>query len=96
MGRISKEQMKYTCQLAALKLTEEEQDTVRKGIDGLLDCFDVLETLDTDGVEPAVYLHSVGNVFREDEIHEMTNPETMLKNAPERKNGAFAVPGKKS
>ena len=95
MGRISKEQMKYTCKLAALKLSEEEQDTVRAGMEGLLDCFAVLETLETEGVEPAVYLHSVDTVFREDEVKEEPGIEAILQNAPEVKDGAIVVPGRK-
>ncbi len=91
MGRISDEQMKYTSKLAALKLSPEELDIVREGIEGLFACFDVLESLDTEGVTPAVYAASGENVFREDMVKEESNREGMLANAPSVKDGAFVV-----
>lgn len=93
MGRISEEQMKYTSKLAALKLSPEELDTVREGIEGLFECFDILEKLDTEGVEPLVYAFPGGNVVREDIVKEESNKEGMLQNAPSVKDGAFVVPG---
>ena len=93
MGRISEEQMKYTSRLAALKLPYEELDAIREDMEGLLECFDVLKNLNTEGVEPAVYVHSEDNVFREDTVKEESDHEGMLQNAPSAKDGAFMVLG---
>lgn len=93
MSRISEEQMKYTSDLAALELPEEELDAARTTIGDLFDCFDILQTLETDGVEPAVHLFSGNNVFREDVQKEESAKEGMLANAPSGKDGAFVVLG---
>lgn len=93
MGCISVEQLKYTSKLAALKLSEEELDTVREGMEGLFECFDALKEVDTEGVCPAIYSSSDDNVFREDIVKEQSNQEGMLQNAPSVKDGAFVVLG---
>ena len=58
----------------------------------MLDYVDKLNELDTDGVEPMSHVFPVNNVFREDIVTNGDDREEILKNAPERKDGAFVVP----
>ena len=70
----------------------------------MLAYIDKLNELDTEGVEPMTHRFPLTNVFREDipgeeslphpglAERELINRESILKNAPEQKNGAFKVP----
>jgi aspartyl-tRNA(Asn)/glutamyl-tRNA(Gln) amidotransferase subunit C len=53
---------------------------------------DVLNEVDTDGVEPMSHVFSLKNVFREDEVRQSTPMEELLKNAPRRSADSFVVP----
>ena len=48
--------------------------------------------LDTQGVEPMSHVFPVKNVFREDKVTNGDMREEILRNAPEEKDGMFAVP----
>jgi len=48
--------------------------------------------IDTDGVEPLIYLSEEVNVLREDEIKAVVSQVEALKNAPEKDSDYFKVP----
>ena len=50
-----------------------------------------LNELDTDGVEPLIYLSDEVNVFREDEIKQEITVAEALKNAPGQDGKYFQV-----
>lgn len=78
--------------LAKLHLTDEEKEKSREEMQRMLDYVDMLNSLDTDGVEPLTHIFPIENVFREDEVEESTQRDELLKNAPEEKDGQFLVP----
>ena len=89
---ISDETIEYVGILAKLELTDEEKEQAKKDMGGMLDYIDKLGELDTRGVEPMSHVFPVNNVFREDVVTNGDEREAILKNAPEEKNGMFAVP----
>ena len=52
----------------------------------------MLNTLDTEGVEPMSHIFPIHNVFREDVVENDDEHEKILANAPAAKDGAFKVP----
>jgi len=78
--------------LAKLSLTDEEKEKSRNEMHKMLDYVELLNSLDTDNVEPLTHLFPIENVFREDVEEESTPREEILKNAPEEKDGQFLVP----
>ena len=78
--------------LAKLHLTEEEKEKSRQDLQQMLDYVDMLNQLDTSGVEPLTHIFPIKNVFREDVVLESTPKEELLKNAPQEKYGQFLVP----
>ena len=68
--------------LAKLSLTDEEKEKSRNEMQKMLDYVELLNTLDTDGVEPLTHIFPIENVFREDVEEESTAREELLKNAP--------------
>lgn len=89
---ISDETIEYVGILAKLELTDEEKEQAKKDMGSMLDYIDKLGELDTQGVEPMSHVFPVKNVFRRDVVTNGDDRESILKNAPEEKNGMFVVP----
>ncbi len=89
---ISDETMEYVGILAKLELSDEQKEQAKKDMARMLDYIDMLNELDTSGVEPMSHVFPVNNVFREDEVTNGDERETILKNAPAKKDGSFMVP----
>ena len=92
MRRINDETMEYVGILAKLELSPEEREKAREDMEKMLDYIDMLQELDTEGVEPMVHIFPVQNVMREDEGTEGDQKEAMLGNAPQVKDGCYQVP----
>ncbi|MDE5866785.1 MAG: Asp-tRNA(Asn)/Glu-tRNA(Gln) amidotransferase subunit GatC, partial [Lachnospiraceae bacterium] len=82
----------YVGILAKLELSENEKEQAKKDMGRMLDYIDKLGELDTEGVEPMSHVFPVQNVFREDVVTNTDTREQLLSNAPEQKDGMFAVP----
>ncbi len=91
-NKISDETIEYVGILAKLDLSDEEKEAAKKDMGRMLDYIDLLNQLDTDGVEPMSHIFPVHNVFREDVVTNGDDRENMLANAPEQRDGAFVVP----
>ena len=89
---ITDETIDYVGILAKLELSSEEKEQAKKDMANMLDYIDMLNELDTDGVEPMSHVFPVHNVFREDVVVNGDLRDEMLKNAPEEKDGSFMVP----
>lgn len=89
---ISDETIEYVGILAKLELSGEEKEQAKQDIGRMLDYIDTLNELDTSGVEPLSHVFPVNNVFREDVVTNGDGHEQALKNAPQKKDGAFMVP----
>ena len=89
---ISDETMEYVGILAKLELSEEEKAAAKKDMEDMLDYIDLLNELDTTGIEPMSHVFPIENVFREDVVTNGDGSEATLKNAPEQKDGGFKVP----
>jgi aspartyl-tRNA(Asn)/glutamyl-tRNA(Gln) amidotransferase subunit C len=89
---ISDETIEYVGILAKLELSPEEKEKAKKDMGNMLDYFDKLGELDTEGVEPMSHVFPVKNVFREDVVTGGDMREDILKNAPAQKDGMFVVP----
>jgi aspartyl-tRNA(Asn)/glutamyl-tRNA(Gln) amidotransferase subunit C len=89
---INDETIEYVGILAKLELSKEEKEQAKKDMANMLDYIDMLNELDTEGVEPMSHVFPVHNVFREDVITNGDDRENILANAPEMKNGSFQVP----
>jgi len=78
--------------LARLKLTDEELDRFTGQLGSVLEYVDMLNEVDTDGVEPMAHAVEVTNVLRADETTESLPREAALSNAPLTDGKYFLVP----
>jgi len=77
--------------LARLEVTPEEKETLIADMSRILDFMAELNEVNTDGVEPLIYMTNEVNAFREDESKETVTHEEALRNAPERNEDYFLV-----
>lgn len=91
-GKITNETIEYVGILAKLELSEDEKEQAKEDMGRMLDYFDKLNELDTEGVEPMSHAFPVQNVFREDVVVNGDDRDNMLANAPEKKEGTYMVP----
>ena len=89
---ISDETIEYVGILAKLDLSGAEKEQAKADMGNMLDYIDMLNELDTTGVEPMSHVFPVHNVFREDVVANGDDRENMLANAPEKKDGGYKVP----
>jgi len=89
---ITSELTDYLQQLGRIRLTPEEAEKTKKDLSNILGYIDMLNELDTSGVEPMSHAFGRTNVFREDNVTNGDSRDDILLNAPESKDGSFLVP----
>lgn len=82
----------YVAQLARLELTPEEKQTFSAQLEQVLGYMQVLNKLDTEGVEPTAHAFPLENVLDEDEPTEPLSPQEALRNAPLARDNFVVVP----
>ena len=78
--------------LARLEFTDDELADISKDLEKIIKFCDQLKALDTQGIDPLIYLSDEINVLREDQISEGLKKEDALKNAPVSDSDYFKVP----
>jgi len=78
--------------LAKLEFDEKSREKMKEDLEKIIRFIDKLSEIDTDGVEPLIYLSEEVNVLREDEIKGVISQVEALKNAPEKDSDYFKVP----
>ena len=78
--------------LAKLKFNEESSERMKSDLKTILGFVDRLSKLDTEGVDPLIYMSEEVNVLRADEISNIVSQENALKNAPQKDSDYFKVP----
>ena len=78
--------------LAKLKFDISSNEKMKRDLEKMIDFVDKLSEIDTEGIEPLIYLSEEKNVLRADEIANEVSQENALKNAPEKDSDYFKVP----
>ena len=78
--------------LAKLKFDKESSEKMKSDLKTILGFVDRLSEVDTEGIDPLVYMSEEVNVLRSDEIAYEVSQENALKNAPQKDSDYFKVP----
>ena len=89
--KLSREEVLHIARLARLGLTEEDIDRFGEQISHLLEHFEVLQQVDTEGVPPTAQAIPLQNVMKPDEVAPSLPPSDILANAPRREEDFFRV-----
>lgn len=92
MSQLNKETVKRIAELAKLKFNAEDEDKILADLNRMLEFVDKLNELDTDGVEPLIYMTDERNVLRKDELIERISHEEALHNTPQKDSDFIRVP----
>jgi aspartyl-tRNA(Asn)/glutamyl-tRNA(Gln) amidotransferase subunit C len=89
---LTKEKLNRLAKLARLAVTESEGQDLRGQLTKVIDFFDQIQALDTDGVEPLITPAEIEDRFRDDAPESSSTAEEMVANAPSRQGSLFKVP----
>ena len=78
--------------LARLEFNEEAKSEILNDINRMLSFIGKLNELDTDNVEPLIYMTNERNVLRKDEVEHTITQKEALKNAPKKDSDYFRAP----
>lgn len=78
--------------LARLRFTEDKKQAVKKDLQKMIAFVEKLQEVNTDGIEPLLFVSDAVNVLREDEIRGSITREEALQNAPHKDDQFFKVP----
>lgn len=88
---ITNETVEHIAHLARLEFNGEEKENIKKDLSKIIGFVDQLNSVDTDGVEPLVFMTDAINVLREDVYEPSITQEEALKNAPNHDSDYFKI-----
>ena len=89
---LDREQVHKVALLARLELTPDEEEKYAVQMSSILDYFEQLSELDTDGVEPTTRAIDLSNITRIDKQISYQNLDGIFDAAPDREEDFFKVP----
>jgi aspartyl-tRNA(Asn)/glutamyl-tRNA(Gln) amidotransferase subunit C len=90
--KITPEEVSHVADLARLRLSPEEVETMARQLHDILTYVAKLNELDTEGITPTTHAISIVNAFREDEVKPSLDREKTLANGPQQDGEFFVVP----
>jgi aspartyl-tRNA(Asn)/glutamyl-tRNA(Gln) amidotransferase subunit C len=90
--KITRQNVEDVALLSRLEMTADELDAYSGQLNAILEYADILNKLDTKGIEPTAHVLPLKNVMRPDEVKPSLPRELALSNAPEVEDGYFKVP----
>ena len=78
--------------LSRLEFEAREREQIRHDLSEMLSFVEKLKEVDTEGVEPLIFMNDRTNVMRPDEARPGLSPDDALANAPDRQGNFFRVP----
>ena len=90
--KITEKDVEYVAKLSRLHITDEQKEKLTVDMAAIIGFADKLSQIDTGASEPQAHAIVVENVFRSDEIKPSYKRDEILKNAPDKQAGCFAVP----
>ena len=91
-GTIDLKTVDEIAHLARLEFNDASKKEILNDMNRMLSFVDKLNELDTDHVEPLIYMTDEKNVLRNDEPEQQITQEEALKNAPKRDSDYFKAP----
>ena len=91
MERITSDEVRHLSVLARVGMTDDEIDLMRDQLSHILENIDILNQVDTEGVEPTGHAVDVDSVMREDEPRPSSPIEDVMANAPDREDDHIRV-----
>ena len=92
MSKVTIETIDHLSHLARLQFNEQEKIKIQADLEKIIGFCEKLNEVNTDGVEPMIYVNEEYNVLREDVLGEMLTQKEALLNAPKKDSDYFRIP----
>ncbi|HMT52354.1 MAG TPA: Asp-tRNA(Asn)/Glu-tRNA(Gln) amidotransferase subunit GatC [Saprospiraceae bacterium] len=79
-------------QLSRLKLGLNEKEVLKLELSKIIQMFDKISIINTDGIAPMIHMTANINVFRSDVAENIIEVSRLMSNAPQAVNSYYAVP----
>ncbi len=90
--KINDDLVQHIAHLARLEFQGEDLKAIKGDMQNIISFMDKLSELDTDEVEPLIFMSDEVNVLREDLVEKTVTSEQALKNAPKKDSDYFRIP----
>ena len=88
---ITDELVEHIAHLARLEFEGDKKEAIKADLTKIIGFVDQLNGVDTEGVEPLIFMTDSINVLREDEVKETITQVEALKNAPHKDSDYFKI-----
>lgn len=88
---ITDEIVDHIAHLSRLEFNGDEKENIKSDLIKIIDFVDQLNAVDTEGVEPLIFMTDAINVLREDKFEPTITQEEALKNAPNHDSDYFKI-----
>lgn len=89
--RLTSEEVRHIALLARVGMTDEDIEKMRDEMSHILENFDILSQVDTEGVEPTGHSVDISSVMREDRSRPSLDREDVMANAPNREGDYIRI-----
>ncbi len=89
---VTNELVDKIAELSRLQFEAQEKEAIKKDLSRMLDFVGQLEEVNTDGVEPLIFMTDEYDTLREDVSASTITQQQALKNAPKKDSDYFKVP----
>ncbi|MEN9999062.1 MAG: hypothetical protein RI922_2052 [Bacteroidota bacterium] len=90
--KISEEIVDHIAHLARLEFEGDKKQAILKDMENIISFMDKLSEVDTDNVEPLIFMNDEYNKLREDVAKVTVTQDEALKNAPKKDSDYFRIP----
>jgi aspartyl-tRNA(Asn)/glutamyl-tRNA(Gln) amidotransferase subunit C len=90
--KITNEKIDQLAHLSRLEFDSNEQMKIKADLENILVLCEKLNEVNTDGIEPLIYMTDTENNVREDNVKQEFIREQLLSNAPKKDSDYFRVP----
>ncbi len=89
---VSEKDVERIAELSKLQFNDEAKVAIQQDLNKIIDFIGKLDELDTENVEPLLFMTDEVNVLRTDESHTEITQKEALKNAPQKDSDYFKIP----
>ena len=90
--KVTDEMIEHLAHLARLSFTPQEKEELKRDLERMIGFVEKLKEVNTEGIEPLLYITAAENVLREDEVSQSITKQEVLLNAPLTDGNFFKVP----
>lgn len=90
--KITAETVEHIAHLARLNFEGEQKEAILTDLNNIVSFMDKLSEVETEGVEPLIFMTEGFDHLREDEVQLTISQKEALKNAPKKDSDYFRIP----